>query len=230
MRRLIKVFFLFIALVSSGTAFSQEEQRSFDAEQIQSFRSDSDYQYEVVKAEPEGAFQKFLNRVRDWFWGLFQSEVSRNLLDIVLKLLLFAAFIYFIIKIFGIEVNAVFKPSKARELDFFDVNEENLDSIDFEKDISTALSQREYRTAIRLMYLNALYKASNAGFIDLKQGKTNREYAYELNGNSAEAEFNELGYLFDYTWYGHFEANERLSDQAQKYLNNINEKWLSERK
>lgn len=229
MKRLIKLIFLIVALASYCCAFAQENQRSFDTEQLQAYQADSDYQYEVVKAEPDGEFQKFLNRVRDWFLSFFQSQVSRNLFDIFLKLLLFTAFIYFIIKIFGIEVNSVFKPSKTSQLDFFDVNEENLETIDFEKDISHSLDQKEYRMAIRLMYLNALFKASNAGLIDLKQGKTNRDYAYELHGNAAEVEFNELGYLFDYTWYGHFEANERLSNQAQKYLTNINQKWVSER-
>lgn len=230
MKKPIKIlFFLLLALLSNQNIAAQEMQRGFDATELSEYRANPDFQYEVVKAEPDTAFEKFLKRIRDWFFGLFQSQASRNVLDILFKLLLFTAFVYFIIKIFGIEVNTVFKPSAKKELDFFNVKEESLDRINFESEIETALLQKQYRVAIRLMYLNALYKASKAGLIDLRQGKTNREYAYELSGNVAEGEFNELGYLFDYTWYGHFEADERLSGQARQFLKSIERKWANER-
>lgn len=230
MKKLIKtIFIFFIVLFSFQNLRAQEVQRGFDQTELSQYQADPDFQYEVVKAEPETAFEKFIKRIRDWFFGLFESQASRNVLDILFKLLLFTAFVYFIIKIFGIEVNTVFKPSAKKELNFFDVKEESLDRINFESEIETALLQKQYRVAIRLMYLNALYKASKAGLIDLRQGKTNREYAYELSGNSAESEFNELGYLFDYTWYGHFEADERLSGQAKQFLKSIEQKWANER-
>lgn len=230
MKKPIKIlFFLLLALLSNQNIAAQVMQRGFDATELSEYRANPDFQYEVVKAEPDTAFEKFLKRIRDWFFGLFQSQASRNVLDILFKLLLFTAFVYFIIKIFGIEVNTVFKPSAKKELDFFNVKEESLDRINFESEIETALLQKQYRVAIRLMYLNALYKASKAGLIDLRQGKTNREYAYELSGNVAEGEFNELGYLFDYTWYGHFEADERLSGQARQFLKSIERKWANER-
>ena len=230
MKKPIKIlFFLLLALLSNQNIAAQVMQRGFDATELSEYRANPDFQFEVVKAEPDTAFEKFVKRIRDWFFGLFQSQASRNVLDILFKLLLFTAFVYFIIKIFGIEVNTVFKPSAKKELDFFNVKEESLDRINFESEIETALLQKQYRVAIRLMYLNALYKASKAGLIDLRQGKTNREYAYELSGNVAEGEFNELGYLFDYTWYGHFEADERLSGQARQFLKSIERKWANER-
>lgn len=230
MKKRIKPLLLFFMLICAVSAYAQNEKRGFDSSQLSEIRSDNDFQYEVVKAEPENALQRFWDSITAWFWGLFQSETSRNLLDIVVKLLIFVAFIYFVIKIFGIEVTSVFKPSTKKELDFFDVKEESLDRINFESEIETALMQKQYRVAIRLMYLSALFKASKAGLIHLKQGKTNHDYAYELTDNAAAGEFNELGYLFDYTWYGHFEANERLSDQANGFLKTIESKWANERK
>lgn len=230
MKRPIRIFLLlFLSFLCFAPLNAQEEQRGFDKSQLQAYQADSDFQYEVVKAKPENAIERWWRKMRESIMSLFQSESSRNIADVLVKILVFFAVVYFIIKIFGIEATSVFKPSLRNELDFFDVKKESLDRINFEAEIETALLQKEYRVAIRLMYLNALFKASKAGLIDLRQGKTNREYAFELAGNAAEGEFNELAYLFDYTWYGHFEADEKLSRQAKQFLNGIDQKWANER-
>ena len=54
----------------------------------------------------------------------------------------------------------------------------------------------------------------------IKKGKTNHDYLYELQG-AFKSNFSELSIIFDYTWYGHFEANKELVTKAKEYLAEI---------
>ena len=229
MKKYTKIFLLlFIGIIVCHSALSQSTERAFNQNQLRTYQGDKDYQYELLTPEPEGAIQKWLRSMRDWFWSLFDSQSSRDFANIIFKLLLFGVFIYFLIKIFGIEMTQVFKPAVSQKTDLFQLSEDHLDRIDFDSEIALALENRDYRKSIRLIYLQALFMASQLDLIDLKQGKTNREYVQEMSQHNLGNEFNELAYLFDYTWYGHFEVNEKLSLQAKQYLTNLDKKWRHE--
>ena len=213
---LLLSFFLFTA---SASLQAQEIMRKFDENQLNELRNDSDFQYELVKPEPDNFLERFWNWLTEWFFSLFANDTTGDLIEILFKLLLAAAFVYFIIKVFGVEINTIFKPAKKPTTLDYEVDEEAIHDIDFDTEIRNALQASNYRFAIRLIYLYSLKHASDAGLVNLMQGKTNREYLYELSGKPIEADFTELSFLFDYTWYGHFEANEKLANKAKGHLN-----------
>ncbi|WP_422008374.1 DUF4129 domain-containing protein [Roseivirga pacifica] len=209
----------FFLITATGLLQGQDVIRSFDESQLNELRQDSNYQYELVKPEPENFISRLWNRITNWFYSLFSNGTTGDVLEILFYVLLATAFIYFLIKVFGVEVSTIFKPAKKPTTLDYQVDEEAIHEIDFDKEIKTALQAGNYRFAIRLIYLLSLKRASDAGLVNLMQGKTNREYLYELSGKPIEAEFTELSYLFDYTWYGHFEANEKLANKAEEHLN-----------
>lgn len=215
MTKFTRLFLILIFFNLLSTSLVGQENRGFDRSQLQELREDPDYQYELIKPEPEGFFSRVWNRIVDWFWGLFQTEGSRSALDIVFKLFLASVFIYFLVKLFGGDVTSIFKPNK-KPLDLqYDVDEEAIHEIDFEQELDQAKQAGNFRFIIRLYYLWALKNAADAEWVTLMQGKTNREYLYELSGKPIEQEFKGLSYLFDYTWYGHFDANAELAEKAK---------------
>lgn len=197
-----------------------DEVRSFNEVRLEELRSNSSFKYDLPTPEAQGAFERFIIRVQNWFMRLFGSGTASSIFDIAWRLLLVAAFIFFIIKLFGIEVSTVFKPNKTKPLNY-KVSEEQLHGIDFEQEIAKAIKQNQWRFAVRLIYLHALKILADSELLMVKKGKTNREYLYELAGKPVEEDFKRLSFIFDYTWYGHFEANDRVLSEAKEHFDNI---------
>lgn len=228
--KLSRVLLLFLFCSINQLALAQEAgskletaKRTFDEQKLEELRADSDFQYEVIKPDPKGAFQRFIERIQNWFARLFASEASQTIIDILFRLLLVVAFIYFVMKLAGVEISTVFKPNKAKKLDY-EINEERLSDIDFEKEITLAIQSKQWRFAIRLIYLNSLKFLSDHSALEIKKGKTNREYVYELGNSPQVQDFERLSFIFDYTWYGHFEANSEITNRAQAYLSEISKR------
>lgn len=210
----------FSALAVSYKQSQQTEIRNFDTEKLDEYRNDKRFQYEVYKAKPKGFLERIWDRVMGWFTSLFGSSVTGNVLRILFYLLLIAAFVFFIVKLTGIQPNTLFKKTKS-EAKPYQVDEETLNDIDFEGEIQQAINQAQWRIAVRLTYLYALKRISDANLITIRKGKTNHEYLYELSGHKVEQDFASLSFLFDYTWYGHFEANESMVTKAKGHLESI---------
>ena len=195
--------------------------RAYDEQKLEEFRQDPNYEYTPLKIEEDGAFTRFWKRLGRWFRGLFRNETTANIWEILWRLLLFAGFIIFVIKIFGIEPQSIFSRTKVRSKDGYAVDEESLDAINFEEEIQKTMANGQWRLGVRLIYLYALKHLSDVELIAVKKGKTNYEYLYEIGEHSIRNEFSSLSLMFDYTWYGHFEADQSMADRARGYLNGI---------
>jgi hypothetical protein len=89
-------------------------------------------------------------------------------------------------------------------------------SINYENEISKALSTKNYRLTIRLLYLQTLKILAEKGFIQYKAEKTNSDYLWQLHGTSYYNDFFRLTRDFDYTWYGKFEVSEAAFETIYK--------------
>ena len=108
-----------------------------------------------------------------------------------------------------------------------EVIEELLDEVNFDEAISNAEKGEQWRVAVRLIYLYALKNLADQDLILVKKGKTNHEYLYEIKEAGFKQPFTDLSFMFDYTWYGHFEANKELVERAKSYLAAIQRKGLA---
>ena len=210
------------AVLSQATDVAQQPEevvfRHFDAKKLEEYRSDSRYQYSPKPRtqREKGALGKLLLQIENWFTRMQGSETFWKILW---RLVLIAAFIFFIIKIFGIEANAIFPPGTGKKRTH-EIGEEELE-VDFEEEIQKAIQSKQWRKGIRLIYLYALKHLADRGQIDVKKGKTNSDYLYGLSSGELRQNFSQLSFLFDYTWYGHFDASRAMTDKALHYLNAI---------
>ena len=196
------------------------ELRKFDQDLLERYRADEDYQYKVYQQAPKGPFRRFMDSLKEWYYGLIQSTATRNVLKILFYICCFVALIFFIIKLLGLEANSVFRKKEASK-DPFTIHEEQLDEIDFEQALQKAFQAGQWRLFIRLSYLYSLKAFADAGKLIVKRGKTNHDYLYELPEQGLKNDFSGLGHLFEYTWYGHFEADQEMAKKAEAYLKNI---------
>ncbi len=86
---------------------------------------------------------------------------------------------------------------------------ENIFDIRFDSEIDKAIAAKDFRLAIRLLYLQLLKELSGKQLIQYKQEKTNSDYVLQLYGSSYYKEFFKLTRSFEYSWYGQFVITEQ---------------------
>ncbi|HHC79987.1 MAG TPA: DUF4129 domain-containing protein [Flavobacteriia bacterium] len=193
---------------------SQIEQRKFDNGRLDTYRNDTDFNYEVKKRKPT-----FLERVWNWFlrvlqrfltW-LFGVEKATGILAVIVKVLpyLIAAIVLFLLIKFFLKVNmnSIISGKTDKAIVHLSEEEELLKNEDLSVLIQKAIEQKNYRLAIRYHYLLALQKLTKYELIDWQQQKTNEDYINEIKHQNLKNKFASSTYLYDFVWYGNFEIN-----------------------
>ena len=106
----------------------------------------------------------------------------------------------------------------------YQVLEENIHEMDFEKLLAESVQQQDYRRGVRLLFLYALKLLSDRELIQWESGKTNHDYVGEIETSELKPGFNELSYYFDYAWYGNFNINRQTFDKAHEAFNHWKKK------
>jgi len=181
---------------------------SFDKAAIKRYALDKDFQYDDAKLAEASYWTRFWN----WFWGMisriFEGHFGGHILPkIILYILVIAAVIllvYVILKMVGIDVVQVFG-GRSKKIDIpYTESLENIHEINFDDEVERAINSRNYRLAIRLLYLRSLKQLSDAQLIHWKLEKTNAAYINELTNDELRRSFALLTRQFEYAWYGDF--------------------------
>jgi len=211
--------YLLFALVFSFLIFSAAAQhhlvidsslvnpRSFSAESIRKFKSDKAFQYEKGLGGSKSDFRRFWDWVFEklhlWF-GLEGTGLS--------YFLLFALVVILLIFIFNLRSwnNAGLLIRKNKEAGLgYRVGEENIHEISFDEEINREVHSKNFRMAVRLLYLQALKALSEKGFIKWQVNKTNSAYLDELNSSPYRQLFLDLTLQFESNWYGALPIEEK---------------------
>jgi hypothetical protein len=191
------------------------EERSVDQNSLDEFKADSQYQYGRPQ-EGVSPWQRFVIWILSII-GKFLLFATQTLIGkAVFYLLLIGILIWVILKLLNIDAKDLFYRGSAERKINHKLSEENIHELDFEKLIDTAVSKNEYRSAVRLTFLYALQKLSDAQVINWLPGKTNDDYLKEVKQHAASSRLQELRYYFDYAWYGHFEINENTYQDVKQ--------------
>ena len=86
--------------------------------------------------------------------------------------------------------------------------EQLIKNVDLTVLINKAISQKNYRLAVRYYYLKVLKILEEKEFIVWEQQKTNEDYSKEITEITLKSTFGNLTHLYDFVWYGNFEVNE----------------------
>ena len=97
-------------------------------------------------------------------------------------------------------------------------------AINYQKEIENAIQNKNYRLAIRLMFLRQLKDLSKKNIIQYKQDKTNLDYLMELASTSYYTDFFRLTRNYEYSWYGQFGLNTDTFIQIRNEFENFKNK------
>lgn len=96
----------------------------------------------------------------------------------------------------------------------YEVTADTIYGVDFDTDIRQAISQGNYKEAVRLVYLQTLRNLSDRELIFWELYKTPTEYIYELKEEDLRIPFRQLTNRFLEVRYGNFQATQRTYDQV----------------
>ena len=197
--------------------------KSFSEDLSQKYKG-KDFNYN----ETDGQAQNLLGRAISWFFQqlekLFGVDLSPEAYDIVefLVYLLLTIFIgYFIIKLLLGNRASSFFTRKTATVNPLTIDEEHIENINLDTFISDALAQKNYRLALRYMYLKALKELSYNNIISWHFEKTNSDYHNEIEDPLVKDNFKKVSYLYDYVWYGEFDLDEIGFTNAQKEFDRL---------
>lgn len=198
----------FSAVPNDSTLIEAEtiQLNKFDQRIIDEFKADADFIY----AQPPGTRPNFLktllNKFFQWLVLIFGNEAFAWLVLILLIIVGVVGLGFAFYGIFGVGKTIPIFSKEVNGLDYA-VKDENIHELNFVDEIDLAVEQKDYRRAIRLIYLYALKLLSDEKIIDWLPAKTNHDYLYEIQNEHFQKQFSMLSYYFEYVWYGEFQAN-----------------------
>jgi len=190
--------------------------REFDAERLQAFRNDPLYDYVIEEAaKPDSNWlQELIEKLVSLFPDNVSSSVWWEYAGIAL-VLLFVLFLVF--RILKADRSWFLKRGKRKSgPELLYAQAQQMEHTDFEQLAEEAVTQKDYRLAVRFHYLGLLQKLDRENLISWEISKTNRTYALELEDPGLRQWFRKVCFLYEYIWYGDFPVDRLRYESAKE--------------
>jgi hypothetical protein len=207
-RLLLSVFILFSPVVwaspKDSVQYETYENVSLrTSPKIHDFLNDPDFQYDKKTAKPP---QSFLERILNWIARAFRFVAKGGKpVEYTIYILMFAVLLFVLYKILGLDYDALVLRKKKILNNEISVFEEDIHALDPDQLINDSIQKKQYRLAVRWLYIKLLKTLSSRELIDWEINKTNSDYARELKNTPYFEPFTRLTFVFEYIWYGEFE-------------------------
>jgi hypothetical protein len=181
--------------------------RNFNSAALKKYSSDDEF---VYKQTSEGL--SFIQRFILWFRQLFNNkayqQTNYDFYEYLYIGLAAVVIVFIALRFNQINITGMFKrEAKKTEIPYGE-SLENIHEISFDDEIMKAISARNYRLAVRLLYLRSLKQLNDAQLIHWQIEKTNTTYLTELTDTDIRQSFGLLTTQFEYVWYGDFAVNQ----------------------
>ncbi len=177
---------------------------SYDSIKIARYQADANYDYNSQLVHQETSLSEWLKHWMSAFLErLFGNEFAQKYTGtflIVAFIILILLLIFFIYR----KRPELFYREKKKWT--YNEKEETIYGIHFSNEIGYAVERKDYKLAIRLVYLQTLKYLSDNKLIDWQTYKTPTEYLYEMKRKEVKEEFRQLTHRFLMVRYGNFDA------------------------
>ncbi|MDR3250124.1 MAG: DUF4129 domain-containing protein [Tannerella sp.] len=193
----------------------------YDVRKIAEYQADERYDYASQLDLPDYTIFELISR---WFNrllnSLFSGNIGQNVTTPILVTVFAVSVLLILYFLYKKRPELFMRSRKTSKMDY-DVEEENIHAIDFNKEIYSALEKRDYRLVIRMLYLQTLHFLSENELIEWQIHKTPTEYLYELKNKDMRPSFRELTNHFLQIRYGNYTASLELYETMLDLQNQI---------
>lgn len=191
-----------------------------DEKKIEEYKKDPRFHYQVKEKELSW-WDKVKYRIFRAINNFFGSVANSGVLTVVIVVVIVLVICLIIMKLYGVNFRTLIGRKKMDTPDI-DIYTENVHEMNFDVLITNALKNKDYRLAIRFLYLKNLKQLSDKDIIIWSANKTNYSYQFEINDNALRSKFLETTLIFDYVWYGEFVVSEEQFSDIYSRMNNLN--------
>lgn len=135
---------------------------------------------------------------------LMQPWFNKLLWFIIIGIFI-AALIYFLVQH---KINIFSRSSVTADDDDSNDEQEDIFHLSYSKLIQQAEKNKDYRLAVRLMFLQLLKLLSDANAIQYQPDYTDLHYLQQLRNSKYYADFSKVCHNYEYVWYGKFDITE----------------------
>jgi uncharacterized protein DUF4129 len=181
--------------------------RHFDEATLEEIRRDKDFDYHQTPTVGESLWDRFWRWVSQMFREIIRGAVGTNWGRVFLYagcLVVLVMIVMALLKVDAFKV--LFKGADVASVK--GVFHEDIHAMDFDTLINEAVHKKDFRNAVRLIFLYSLKLLSDGQHIHWQAGKTNHDYLQELKSAELKTGLGELSFYFDYAWYGGFSVSE----------------------
>lgn len=188
---------------------TSHELRSSKKATIDKYKNDGDYDYDRAPSEfSVSLWQRLKMWLQEKLFGFAIGETGSTFFDFLEWIIIITAFV--VIAVFLSKSNVrglLYGASKRIEIDGEEV-EENIHELDLESLVTASLKEKDFRKAVRYLFLQTLKALADSNHIVWVASKTNRSYLYEIQQPELRTAFSSIIRYFEYVWYGEFKISE----------------------
>jgi hypothetical protein len=190
-------------------------------DRIEEYKNDPDFNYNTNLAEPDDWITKIKNWINQQLATLTTSEAYSTIFDYIYYALMIIALILIARGLLKADRRSLlFGKSNSDELKMNELNED-IRNLNFDDLISSAIETKNYKLAIRYLYLKSLQLLSDQGVLELKENKTNHQYLSEIKNSRLSGAFRNVMTIFEWIWYGEFSIDESTMNNSQDEFNEL---------
>jgi hypothetical protein len=188
---------------------------------LDKYKIDPEFNYEGGPKEADDWITKVKNWIRQQLIILSSSKTYSTLLDVLYYGLMVVAILLIIRGLIKADRRGLlFGKLKSDEINIVE-SEENINTINFDELIARAVDNKQYKLAIRYLFLKSLKLLSEKGLIELRNNKTNYQYINEIKHNQIAEAFRVTTNMFEWIWYGDFPVDEDIVKNSQNDFNKL---------
>ena len=188
---------------------------------LEKYKNDPEFDYDGGPKEAEDWISKIKNWINQQLAILRSSKAYSTLLDYLYYGLMIAALILIVRGLVKADRRGLlFGKINSNEIKIIE-SEEDISQINFDELISIAIESKQYKLAVRYLFLNSLKLLSEKGLIELRNNKTNYQYLSEIKNNQIADVFRNTTSSFEWIWYGDFPVDENVMKSSQNDFNEL---------
>jgi len=188
---------------------------------LEKYKNDPDFDYEGGPKEADDWITKIKNWINQQLAILRSSKTYSTLLDYLYYGLMIAALILIIRGLIKADRRGLlFGKINSNEIKMIE-SEEDISKINFDELIAAAAERKDYKLAVRYLFLKSLKLLSEKEIIELRNNKTNHQYLSEIKNNRISNAFQIATSRFEWIWYGDFPVDENVMKSSQKDFNEL---------
>ncbi|MDT0650404.1 DUF4129 domain-containing protein [Autumnicola edwardsiae] len=211
---------------------------SFSKTEIETYKSQQEFDYlgRIEKDSWWTRFKRYINlkyeQFIEWLFGEYTPGGFIQFIITIIPyfiLVLVLGFVFWLIT--RLDPGSSLLESPAEPGVFLSEEEEIIQSKDISQLIEEAITNKQYRLAIRYYYLLNLKRLDETGIIAYQFQKTNEDYSGEIRKEAIKQQFRKITRLYDFIWYGDFKVSEtdfRLAEKGFLQMNSVLENSANE--